>query len=63
MTTTNSQTHAISQNPFTGERIAEYPFDTTLALEAAVSQGSVAFKQWRKTDVQQRATLLVNLAA
>jgi succinate-semialdehyde dehydrogenase len=63
MTTTNSQTHAISQNPFTGEHIGEYPFDTTLALEAAVSQGSVAFKQWRKTDVAQRAKLLVNLAA
>lgn len=63
MTTTDSQTHAISQNPFTGERIGEYPFDTTLALEAAVSQGSAAFKQWRKTDVAQRAMLLVNLAA
>ncbi|PBI77763.1 succinate-semialdehyde dehydrogenase [Rahnella victoriana] len=63
MTTASTQTHAISLNPFNGERLGEYPYDTPLALEAAVAQGSNAFKHWRKTDVAQRAALLVHLAA
>jgi succinate-semialdehyde dehydrogenase len=63
MTTASTQTHAISLNPFNGERLGEYPYDTPLALEATVAQGSNAFKHWRKTDVAQRAALLVHLAA
>ncbi|QLK63440.1 aldehyde dehydrogenase family protein (plasmid) [Enterobacteriaceae bacterium Kacie_13] len=56
-------TQAISLNPFNGERIAEYPYDSALALEAAVAQGSAAFKHWRKVDINQRATHLMQLAA
>lgn len=63
MTTATSNTHAISVNPFNGERIADYAYDTDLALEAAVAQGFSAFKQWRKTDVSERAALLISLAA
>ncbi len=56
-------TQAISLNPFNGERIAEYPYDSALALEAAVAQGSTAFKHWRKVDINQRASRLIQLAA
>lgn len=63
MTTATSNTHAISVNPFNGERITDYAYDTDLALEAAVAQGFSAFKQWRKTDVSERAALLNRLAA
>ena len=59
---TTPDTHAISLNPFNGQRIAEYPFDTALTLEMAVTQGSAAYKQWRKTDIAQRASHLHNLA-
>lgn len=56
-------TQAISLNPFNGERIAEYPYDSALALEAAVAQGSTAFNHWRKVDINQRASRLIQLAA
>ena len=56
-------TQAISLNPFNGERIAVYPYDSSLALEATVAQGSTAFKHWRKVDINQRANRLIQLAA
>ncbi|WP_413530810.1 aldehyde dehydrogenase family protein [Rahnella inusitata] len=56
-------TQAISLNPFNGERIAVYPYDSALALEATVAQGSTAFKHWRKVDINQRANRLIQLAA
>ena len=56
-------TQAISLNPFSGERIAVYPYDSALALEATVAQGSTAFKHWRKVDINQRANRLIQLAA
>lgn len=63
MTRTTPQTHAISLNPFNGERLADYAYDSPQALEAAVSQGSDAFKLWRNVDISDRATHLLQLAA
>ena len=63
MTQTTPQTHAISLNPFNGERLADYAYDSPQALEAAVSQGSDAFKLWRNVDISDRATHLLQLAA
>ncbi len=63
MTQTTPQTHAISLNPFNGERLADYAYDSSQALEAAVSQGSDAFKHWRNVDISDRATHLLQLAA
>lgn len=63
MTKANLHTHAISVNPANGETLGEYAYDNALTLEAAVSQGSAAFKQWRKVEINERAARLVHLAA
>jgi succinate-semialdehyde dehydrogenase len=62
MTTASPFTHALSINPATGERIGQYPFDSMAALDAALSRAAQGFADWRRTPVQDRASMLVSLA-
>lgn len=50
-----------SRNPFTGETIAEYPFDSAAGIEQALARAAAAAAQWRQVPVDQRAAALVRL--
>lgn len=55
-------THAISVDPYSGERIGHYAFDTDAALEAALQRAKVGYDQWRRVALGQRSEYLVALA-
>lgn len=55
--------NAISLSPTNGEAFAQYPFETTEQLDAALGRTASAFKAWRGQSVAQRAAVLVKLAA
>ncbi|UVJ46422.1 aldehyde dehydrogenase family protein [Pseudomonas sp. LS1212] len=61
MTVVSSHTHAVSINPATGEQIGHYPFESDLALDAALSRAAVGFAVWRRTSVEERSRLLIAL--
>ncbi|WMN15670.1 aldehyde dehydrogenase family protein [Pseudomonas piscis] len=62
MTSVSSHTHALSINPATGERIGAYPYQSDVALDAALERARHGFGQWRRLDVANRAGYLVALA-
>ncbi|AZD29897.1 aldehyde dehydrogenase family protein [Pseudomonas chlororaphis] len=62
MTTVSSQTHALSINPATGERIAHYRYESAEALDAALARAATAAAQWRRSSLEQRSALLLALA-
>jgi succinate-semialdehyde dehydrogenase len=62
MTQVSSLTHAISINPANGKQIGHYPFESGLALEAALSRAADGFTVWRSSPVEQRSQSLVALA-
>lgn len=62
MSKISSLTHAISVDPFSGEQIGHYPFDTDAAQEAALQRAKVGFNQWRQVSLGQRSEYLNALA-
>jgi succinate-semialdehyde dehydrogenase len=54
--------YAISQSPFSGESIAQYPFADAAQQTLALQRTAQAFKAWRQTSVDERAALLLRLA-
>ncbi|WDY55687.1 aldehyde dehydrogenase family protein [Pseudomonas sp. PSKL.D1] len=63
MSEISSLTHAISVDPFSGEQIGSYPFDTDAALEAALQRAKAGYSQWRKVSLGQRSEYLLALAS
>ncbi len=63
MSAISSLTHAISLDPYTGEQIGAYPFDTDAALEAALQRAKVGYRQWRHVSLGQRSEYLLALAS
>ncbi len=59
MTTINSNTHAISINPATGEQIGHYPFESAAAQDVTLSRAAAGFAGWKRKPVQERAQLIV----
>ncbi|MFP3500468.1 succinate-semialdehyde dehydrogenase, partial [Pseudomonas sp. SIMBA_059] len=51
MSAISSLTHAISLDPYSGEQIGAYPFDTDAALEAALQRAKVGYGQWRQVSL------------
>ncbi|WP_145254495.1 aldehyde dehydrogenase family protein [Pseudomonas sp. DE0157] len=62
MNAISSQTHAISLDPYTGEQIGAYPFDTDAALEAALTRAKHGYGQWSRLSADQRSEHLLALA-
>lgn len=62
MSAISSLTHAISLDPYSGEQIGVYPFDTDAALEAALQRAKVGYRQWRQVSLGQRSEYLLALA-
>ncbi|MCT4703822.1 succinate-semialdehyde dehydrogenase [Enterobacteriaceae bacterium H20N1] len=58
-----AQTHAISLNPATGQRLAAYPYESDAQLDVALARNHDAFLSWRQTPVTHRAKKLRDLAA
>ena len=56
MSAISSLTHAISIDPFSGEQIGAYPFDTDAALEAALQRAKAGYGQWRQVSLGQRSS-------
>lgn len=63
MQSVTGQTHAISRNPATGERIAVYPFESAAQIDAALARNQQAFHAWRVTPLSERAQKLRDLGA
>ena len=63
MSAISSLTHAISLDPYTGEQIGAYPFDTDAALEAALPRAKVGYRQWRHVSLGQRSEYLLAVGA
>lgn len=63
MSAISSLTHAISVDPFSGEQIGAYPFDTDAALEAALQRAKAGYGQWRQVSLGQRSEYLLVLAS
>lgn len=63
MQSVTGQTHAISRNPATGERIAVYPFKNAAQIDAALSGNQQALNAWRVTALCERARKLRDLGA
>ena len=63
MSAISSLTHAISVDPFSGEQIGAYPFDTDAALEAALQRAKAGYGQWRQVSLGQRSEYLLALAS
>ncbi|ATF92540.1 succinate-semialdehyde dehydrogenase [Cedecea neteri] len=61
MQSVTGQTHAISRNPATGERIAVYPFENAAQIDAALARNQQAFNAWRATPLSDRAQKLRDL--
>jgi len=59
----NSQTHAISVDPHTGEQIGHYAFENDAALDAALQRAKVGYDTWRRTSLVERSEHLTRLAA
>lgn len=55
---TSPATHAISINPANGETIASLPWTTGPEVDMAITLADTAFRQWRKTAIEQRADAL-----
>ncbi|ROU17036.1 succinate-semialdehyde dehydrogenase [Kluyvera ascorbata] len=55
---TSPATHAISINPANGETIASLPWATGPEVDMAITLADTAFRQWRKTAIEQRADAL-----
>lgn len=62
MSAISSLTHAISLDPFTGEQIGAYPYDTDAALEAALQRAKAGYGRWRQVSLGQRSEYLLALA-
>ncbi|MFK0096456.1 aldehyde dehydrogenase family protein [Pseudomonas sp. NPDC090592] len=63
MSAISSLTHAISLDPYSGEQIGAYPFDTDAALEAALQRAKVGYRQWRQVSLGERSEYLLALAS
>lgn len=63
MQATNAESLSRSINPATGETIAEWPMADAKQVEAALANAHRAAAAWRRQSVQQRAQLLVAIAA
>ncbi|MCF5637782.1 aldehyde dehydrogenase family protein, partial [Pseudomonas syringae] len=59
MTTVNSNTHAISINPATGEQIGHYPFESEAVQDSTLSRAASGFAAWKRKPVQERVQLIV----
>lgn len=55
---TSPATHAVSINPANGETIASLPWATGPQVDIAITLADTAFRQWRKTAIEQRADAL-----
>lgn len=55
---TSPATHAVSINPANGETIASLPWATGPEVDMAITLADTAFRQWRKTAIEQRADAL-----
>ncbi|WP_312242070.1 aldehyde dehydrogenase family protein [Pantoea sp.] len=54
--------YAISRNPATGEILARYPMQNAEQLEQTLAHSAQGLKQWRATPLEQRLTILSQLA-
>ncbi|CAH0649006.1 MULTISPECIES: aldehyde dehydrogenase family protein [Pseudomonas] len=63
MSAISNLTHAISLDPYTGEEIGAYPFDTDAVLEAALQRAKAGYRQWRQVSLGQRSEYLLALAS
>ncbi|MGE7991114.1 aldehyde dehydrogenase family protein [Pseudomonas sp. NPDC089554] len=63
MSVISSLTHAISVDPYTGEQIGHYPYDTDAVLDAALQRAKAGFARWRQVSLGQRSEYLLALAA
>ncbi|WP_333496891.1 succinate-semialdehyde dehydrogenase [Kluyvera sp. CHPC 1.251] len=55
---TSPATHAVSINPANGKTIASLPWATGPQVDIAITLADTAFRQWRKTAIEQRADAL-----
>lgn len=55
---TSPATHAVSINPANGDTIASLPWATGPQVDMAITLADTAFRQWRKTTIEQRADAL-----
>lgn len=62
MTQFSPQTHALSINPFNGETVAHYAYESDALLDAALARSHAAFRHWRNVALPQRAEALLALA-
>ena len=53
---------AISRNPATGEEIERFAFQTANETERLLADADAAFRAWRDTPVEQRASVYARLA-
>ena len=53
---------AISRNPATGEEIERFAFQTANETERLLADADAAFRDWRATPVEQRASVYARLA-
>jgi len=49
-------------NPYTGEKIVEFPFSTDDEVKNALETGGKAFSSWRKTAFVDRGRILQKAA-
>ncbi|TWD38307.1 aldehyde dehydrogenase family protein [Pantoea sp. SJZ147] len=53
---------AISRNPTTGEILAQYPMQSASELEQALNTSATAYKEWRKSSMATRVSVLRQLS-
>ncbi|HDZ8011791.1 TPA: succinate-semialdehyde dehydrogenase [Citrobacter amalonaticus] len=56
--TISPATHAISINPYNGERLSALPWSTAQDIEQALQLAAVGFRDWKQTAVAYRAQKL-----
>lgn len=56
--TISPATHAISINPYNGERLSALPWSTAQDIEQALQLAAVGFRDWKQTTVAYRAQKL-----
>ena len=56
--TISPATHAISTNPYNGERLSALPWSTAQDIEQALQLAAVGFRDWKQTTVAYRAQKL-----
>lgn len=56
-----NNSHALSINPYTGETIRRYPYNSNEEIRKKIENADRAFEMWRKTDISERQNLLIRV--